>query len=386
MHELIVAYTCNKKKQTHFFNGLCQTATTWQGRYGPSATKVTVRFIPLLDATDLHFHLPQNQQFHAFIHKRTDDMAAAVSGGDKMAASRISKLSQLLQGYNRPLSSPPIVAIDPLEGVWRLVDRRRMSEAIDKAFGRTCKIHGQTVATLPWTIIPLKSGTAAMRSAIEGRLKFPIIVKRRLACGTRASHEMVIAYDMHGFLTAMKVVFGAEDLPENSASSSDSDSSPSRSSTSRNDDFTNGVIAQEFMANHGGVLFKVYAVANNIIVQPRRSVQHTIESPDGGYYYFDSQRLGRAESFDFDATTGYSTSTKAMMPSRNLTHSIIATLSKELGLSLIGVDLVYDLRLKCFYIVDINYFPGYKGVNHAYEWILQHICDRVWQSSQRELF
>lgn len=75
----------------------------------------------------------------------------------------------------------------------------------------------------------LKSGTAPMRSAIEGRLNFPIIVKRGVARGTTAGHITVIAYDMHDLFRGKKVVFETCNLSEHTISSSDSDSSPTRS-------------------------------------------------------------------------------------------------------------------------------------------------------------
>ena len=57
-YELIVANLCSKKKQTHLFNELCQNPTACQGRYGSSVNKIVIRFISLLEATELHFHLP----------------------------------------------------------------------------------------------------------------------------------------------------------------------------------------------------------------------------------------------------------------------------------------------------------------------------------------
>lgn len=183
---------------------------------------------------------------------------------------------------------------------------------------------------------------------------------------------MVIADDMEGALAAIISLF-APDLPSppNPISRMDHDV------TNMTNDFVADLIAQEFVTNHGGVLFKVYAIGDNLAVQPRASVSYN--KTLRGYHCFDSQRLNRVPQNSFDPLTGCSKATEAVMPSRELAAAIVAELSRELGLSLIGVDLVFNTHMKKYYIVDINYFPGYKGVTNAYEWMLHHICSLVWQ-------
>lgn len=386
MKQLLVGYTSNKKKQKHFFDGLCEAAKTWVGRWGPGPDSPPVH-IRLLALPDLNTPLHPLKPLHAVIHKRTDDMAASVTGGELDASERVYRLCTILNSpmfpadaYSPPCSSIPVVPIDPLEGVWRLVDRRRISEAVDRAFICQRSSYNWTepcfsrfssvIHRLAWSNVPLNSGPYAIERAIMGKLKFPIILKRRLACGTKASHEMVIAYDMVGALAACKNVFGAVDMDVDSRLYEDDLDSHNLSSD---------VIAQEFVPNHGGVIFKVYAIGKNIVVRARSSVKHSVNGPEGGYYYFDSQRLNRVDHFAFDNVTGCSKATEAIMPSRPLVEDIVERLRDELGLSLIGIDVIYDIASRKYSVVDINYFPGYKGVSKAYEWVLDHICQRVWE-------
>lgn len=324
-------------------------------------------------------------------------MAAAVATSDNAAVVRLGRLASILAEKSffpsciagtrteaRPPRSYPVVAVDPLEGVWKLVDRRLICQAVDQAFGRARESKFQTpcekVAAVPWVQVSVKQSDDEIREQLQGKLRFPVILKRRLACGSKASHEMVIAYDIDGALAAIKVVFGPGPVIMEKEKPMGIAFLPGLVQPAN--DFACDVIAQEFIANHGGVLFKIYAIGKRITVQPRRSVDHTVSGPAGGYYYFDSQRLGRTEAYAFDKNTGCCKATEVVMPSRELTASIVADLSKELGLTLIGVDLVYDVRAKRYYVVDINYFPGYKGVATAREWMLEHVCNLVWKRLQ----
>lgn len=190
---------------------------------------------------------------------------------------------------------------------------------------------------------------------------------------------MAIAHDIDGALAALKTVFN---LPSLSVEHSPEDISPHLQSTDPllvQDDIATGIVAQEFIPNHGGVLFKVYAVGDKVAVQPRASIHDNMESSPGGYFCFDSQRLSRAVDFTFDPISGVSEGTDAIMPSREVVAAVVAELSRELDLSLIGVDIVHDIQSGMYFVVDVNYFPGYNGVHQAHEWVLQHICDLVWK-------
>lgn len=472
--EVTVAYTSNAKKRTQFFEGLTRAARDWCGQVGPteSSTKVCVRLIPLFTGDEVTRETTEGE-IHAIIHKRTDDMALLKAHADEGAILRIRCLTAALG------EEGDVTAIDDLDGVWRLIDRCRISRAVDAALAegngkkkivlRRCRrlalparlpCHVPVavpaeVDTLPWACVPTAAGTAAVRRALAP-LRFPVILKRRLACGTKASHEMVVAFDMHSALAAIVDVFRTPvSLPRPRLKSDPRALSPQSSPshcysphalpTSRNnvvqaDDsdpnhiaattvhadldatrheptFVSDVVAQEFIPDHGGVLFKVYAIGDNVVVQPRASItitsstlisttntnlstqhlrppqEHQQRSNNNndnnnginGYYYFDSQQLNHSKApqrFEFDPSTGFSKRTQAIMPPNRLAQRVVKALSLELGLALIGIDMIYDVRSRRYFIVDVNYFPGYKGVANAYEWILQHICNRVWQDGR----
>ncbi|CDF32853.1 unnamed protein product [Chondrus crispus] len=324
-------------------------------------------------------------------------MAAALATDDYDAKQRCLKLEEILQDPrfpsprflsrrdNIPHRSYPVVAIDPLQGVWKLVDRTVIGQAVDKTFGKKAESMFRSginsASSIPWVQISGEQTIDQMRDLLQTNLNFPIILKRRLACGSQASHEMVIADDIESAISAIHDVFRPGPVGVENGKPVGNRFLKGLARPANHFGFD--VIAQEFIADHGGILFKIYAVGKRLVVQPRPGVVRNLKGPSGSYYYFDSQQLGRVTGLgrhEFDANTGRCIGTKAIMPSEKLAGEIVAALSKELGLSLIGVDLVYDVGQKKYYVVDINYFPGYKGIACANRWILQHICDLVWKT------
>lgn len=393
MPVITVAYSTNKKKQKTFFDALVRHSRTWVGYCGPNHTKVTVRFLELdpEDPKALSHLLTTSSpptHIHAVIHKRTDDMAAALLANDPQAAHRVAVLEQILKPRHSPESRRlPIVPFDPLDGIWRVLDRREICRAVDAAFSRpqlpyspalTCpqkdrRLQSKEITTVPWVHIPSRKGLDAVSLAIQGNLTFPIIMKRRLACGTKSSHEMVVAYDMEGAIAAANTIFS---VAEHDTSHTQPAGNTNRGS-SDDDDIATDIIAQEYVVNNGGVLFKVYAIGPSVVVQPRCTIDANYKHNESGFYCFDSQKNTKGETYDFDPDTGCSKSTEAVMPSRKFASSIVSELSKELGLTLVGIDVVYNTRTKNYHVIDINFFPGYKGVGKAYDQLLQLVCNRV---------
>lgn len=427
MMEINVGFTSSRKKRLQFFDGLLRYAQGWRSSVtiGESRIQVSVRLMPLFTDDGMLETLDVDEDVHAIIHKHTDDMAivaAGGSGGDIDAWRRVTNLKAMLSATS--------TAIDELSGVWRLIDRSLILGAVDAALtppqldltkrfpSQVADAPSLPVGTLPWVSFPITKGGDVIRRAL-GTLNFPVILKRRLACGSKATHEMVVAHDFPAAISAITSVFHApsaggvninenhdelehlvddrplEQLVDDRPLEQVVDDACPLEQVATNDvtkcrsyivdtehagEITSEILAQEFVADHGGVLFKLYVVGENVSVQPRMSVDITQMSPTlGGYYYFDSQRMCRENALhlEFDASSGISKATCAIMPGQKLVQYIAKNLCSELGLNLIGIDLIFNVQTSKYYVVDINYFPGYKGVTSAHEWILQHICDRV---------
>jgi glutathione synthase/RimK-type ligase-like ATP-grasp enzyme len=58
-------------------------------------------------------------------------------------------------------------------------------------------------------------------------------------------------------------------------------------------------------------------------------------------------------------------------------------LSRELGLTLFGVDLIQDSEGQ-LYSIDVNYFPGYDGVASFHDRLAEHIKQRATAAASAE--
>lgn len=403
---ITIAYTTHFKKRT-FIDNLRKFAKTWRGRLQPRGQCVRVNLIPLFDEdgvtlTSAVRHLP----VHAILHKRTDDMAAVLAHEDQDARYRLSVLEDILQ-YGVPFSVPedrtihrrlPAAPIDPLSGIWRLVDRAEILTVIDKAFrdaehadrndkgiideNGLAQRQDQQVRTLPWTMLStLETSTKNIEKILEAKgVQFPVILKPRLACGDPVSHCMVVASNSVQIANALERVFRISE------------------GSSR---FGECVAAQQFVPRHDNVLFKLYALGTHVLVQSRLSIGFADKGNDNTkgassderkqdrrgkpdcdedreFFYFDSQALSNKNVVEFSEKTGQGIGTDVVKPSNKLAKKIILKLRRELdGLSLLGADVVYDVDEKTYYIVDVNYFPGYKHFPEALSYLLQSVVDQV---------
>lgn len=393
MEQITVAYTASRKKERKCFASLLQTASTWIGK-GPKGQDVSIRILRLFEHGNLTEVSPEikNLSIHAIMHKRTDDMALCVSDGNHQAIQRMNAFEDAIRSKLHLICGKPqsFIMLDPLECVWRLIDRRQIYQAIDNSFGspntaahpnRSCSSPNpprppilSAIKSLPWVDVPLDRGTEAIRNAVEGRLTFPVILKRRVACGTQSSHEMAVARDIDGLIAAAKDIFALLE-PTSGSDSDETAPDPAHVGTYRYH-----ALAQEFRSHTDGLIFKGYIIGSRLDIQPRRGIDvKDISLKKGSYFRFNSQTKCTATIPGFHPLTGCSKTTEAVQPSLDLCKAAVAAMTKEIGLSLMGFDIVYDIRSKTYHIVDINFFPSYKGWTKAVtnDYLLQHICDCV---------
>lgn len=385
-----------------------------------------------------------NLHVHAVLHKRTDDMAQSIlyqttsikseqrlSESDDTTESsefqnKKSAAQKRVKHLASTLASTEAFVIDNIPGIWKLLDRRSIANTIDEILPSF---------SIPW----LAFNASELNDPSDfGELHFPVIIKRRLACGTMESHDMVIAHNASSALFAVRKVFRGSAATFKSKERAGEQPRPHRRHANGGKDFggieeiaEDDIVVQEFIPDHGGVLFKVYAIGDRVVVKPRNSVDinsdtmnHTladskevslpVNNEDYGgetrsgftrreeynqYHYFNSQTLNRKhkamrnfrklsgerdqDDFTiFDDVPGKSAQTRAIMPSEKLARNIVGTLNEHLQLSLLGVDMIYDMENRRYFVIDVNFFPSYKDVPKAHEWLLQHICDKVWEAGR----
>lgn len=471
--EYVVGYSSNLKKRKQFFSKVEAAAQSWRGRI--HSTTILVKLVAIDDYDDENDI--KNAQLDAVVHKHTDDMIITLVSGleHKHAQSyattvrnveRLKRLCyrrhnnkrrqenewNLMRGTSSSDSSTSIptiitantgtdtktistaaatsaallepipVAIDHLDGVWKLLDRQQICKIVEDTTPQLSlnwallrragsgvwrkKRYGRFASSGNWTgrgigsNSPNAIGTGMselqLRTSLQLQsdcnIKYPVIVKKRLACGTKCSHQMAIAYDEDG------VVQACDELTEGGIMSNE-DEDIDEALFLKDD-----MIVQECVANHGLTLFKVYAMGDRIVTQVRPSVDFTNKDIVIGidkernkgrdstskYYTFDSQLLNKTKKktdhekqqqhydevdYGNDLNSNESTVEK---PPYHLVREAVKQLAMALDVSLLGLDMIYDVQRNRFFIIDVNYFPGYKGVADAHVLLLQHVIERVW--------
>lgn len=126
-------------------------------------------------------------------------------------------------------------------------------------------------------------------------------------------------------------------------------------------------VLQEFV-NHGGLMFKVYVVGNFTWSCCRSSLPDV--EPGGEVHSEGLKSFSKISNSPL--TDEESSKVQMLMPSPDAVQSIAAKLRQKLGLQLFNFDLIRDnADWNHYYVVDINYFPGYAKVPN-YETVL---CD-----------
>ncbi|XP_044508652.1 inositol-tetrakisphosphate 1-kinase 3-like isoform X6 [Mangifera indica] len=137
------------------------------------------------------------------------------------------------------------------------------------------------------------------------------------------------------------------------------------------------LVLQEFV-NHGGVLFKIYIVGEAIKVVRRFSLPNVSKCELAkvvGLIPFPRVSSAAASADDADLDPGI-----AELPPRPLLERLARELRLRLGLRLFNIDMIRDYGTRdVFYVIDINYFPGY-GKMPDYEHIFTDFLVSLVQS------
>ncbi|KAL4490266.1 hypothetical protein ABPG72_004305 [Tetrahymena utriculariae] len=172
-------------------------------------------------------------------------------------------------------------------------------------------------------------------SRVEKQAIFPIIVKTVVATCSKESHFMALVHNINSlkkFLLDSPLVGYC-------------------------------VIIQE-MINHDNRINKIYVIGNHTEIQARVSIPNIdveqYKDKDDAVWTFDSQK-GFKEQLPIQVPD------KLENPNSTLQKDIIQDFSKLIrdyfNLNIFGYDIVQRTGTQEYYIVDINYFPGFKNFN-----------------------
>ncbi|PHU20596.1 Inositol-tetrakisphosphate 1-kinase 2 [Capsicum chinense] len=221
------------------------------------------------------------------------------------------------------LTHPDVTVLDPPDAIQQVYNRQYMLE--DVADLNLSDTYGKV--GVPRQLVIEKDSSSIPDAVGKAGLRLPIVAKPLAA----KSHELSLAYDK----------FSLQMLEP-------------------------PLVLQEFI-NHGGILFKVYIVGETVKVVRRFSLPDVSKrelSKNPGVFRFPrvSCAAASADEADLDPCVGE-------LPPRPLLERLAKELRRRSGLRLFNLDIIRELGTEDrYYVIDINYFPGY-GKMPEYEHI-----------------
>jgi len=211
--------------------------------------------------------------------------------------------------------------VDPIECQEKLTSRAKM---LDLFYHVESHIEGLHV---PQSLVLSENET------LPADFPFPAICKTLEATGAMTSHEMAIIWD-------------------------ESRLDPTK--------FRRPILVQQLI-NHSSTIFKVFAIGDYSYIVKRPSIRNFYaHESNGKAVHFNSQQF---KSLEGEPT--------APLPSNHLIEKLMKFLTNDLGLTLIGLDLITCSATGKHYIIDANYFPGYTGVEDCPQKFLNLIMHKL---------
>ncbi|KAJ7967612.1 Inositol-tetrakisphosphate 1-kinase [Quillaja saponaria] len=274
-------------------------------------------------AIDLNRPLAEQGPFDVILHK--------LSGKD---------WCEIIEDYGQ--KHPEVTILDPPDAIELLHNRQSMLQDVVALNLSDC--HGKV--GVPQQLVVTKDPSSVPYEVAKSGLKLPVVAKPLVVDGSAKSHELFLAYDE----------FSLSELEP-------------------------PLVLQEFV-NHGGLLFKIFIVGEAIKVVRRFSLPNVSKrdlSKVAGVFRFPrvSCAAASADDADLDPST-------AELPPRSLLERLARELRHRLGLRLFNIDMIRQHGTKdVFYVIDINYFPGYGKVP-GYEHIFTDFLLSLVQSKYKK--
>uniref|UniRef100_A0A0D3BLK8 Inositol-tetrakisphosphate 1-kinase n=1 Tax=Brassica oleracea var. oleracea TaxID=109376 RepID=A0A0D3BLK8_BRAOL len=229
-----------------------------------------------------------------------------------------------------------VTVLDPPGAIQRIHNRQSMLQGLADLNLSDCS--GSIF--VPKQMVVLKDSASSADRAIEAVAK-PLWID-----GTAKSHQLFLAYDRRSL---------AELDPP--------------------------LVLQEFV-NHGGVMFKVFVVGDTIKVVRRFSlpnISNCEKAKVDGVFQFPrvSSAAASVDNADLDPSV-------AELPPKPFLEALAKELRILLGLRLFNIDMIREHGSKnVFYVIDINYFPGYAKMPD-YEQVFVDFFHDMAQAKQKK--
>jgi inositol-1,3,4-trisphosphate 5/6-kinase / inositol-tetrakisphosphate 1-kinase len=276
--------------------------------------------------------------FDVVLAKFTDYLVLS-EAGDVRAIAQIERW----QGYEASLKEKghAMAVIDSVDAQLQMLSRRALSVLLDQVIDEVAALAHPVQA--PKYVVVDEGGGAdefeqKLRSAVgNSDVQFPVVAKPVQACGSVESHLMGIVFSLDALAS------GGFEAP---------------------------LLVQEYF-NHDAVVFKAFVLDDYFDVVARSSLRNFDLSASNETVKFDSQGINQ----NIDA----SQLGKHVHPPRELIAALVAAIHRHLGLSLFGFDVIQNVATKRWGVIDVNFFPGYSGVDDLHERLYDLVEKRACQ-------
>jgi len=283
---------------------------------------------------DTSILISEQGPFVAIIHKFTDLMIDSMNG-NKNAENYMNQLQNYLSQHSN------LVMIDPLPSLNILLNRYETYKRINQVIIQGEKLHVPSFTQLSSTNIE-----EIKMQLKKDNVKYPFICKKNLSHGKK-SHKMCLIFNEEG----LKDV----DPPS---------------------------VAQTFI-DHNVLLYKIYVTGNKYDLVERPSLKNFsqihAENSDNGEMktiFFNSHDISSV-----DSTRNKLTQSGDLQVPPEVNHatirSIVETLGSSIEMTMYGCDVIVCPRTRKHYVIDVNVFPGYDGVDDYLEVLAKTVSDKV---------
>ncbi|GAB4839255.1 Inositol-tetrakisphosphate 1-kinase 3 [Ancistrocladus abbreviatus] len=249
---------------------------------------------------------------------------------------------QILEDYRQ--THPEVTVLDPPDAIQLLHNRQSMLQ--DVADLNLSNSYGKV--GVPRQLVIEEDASSIPDAVMRAGLMFPVVAKPLYVDGSAKSHELSLAFDRYSLKKLEPPL-----------------------------------VLQEFV-NHGGVLFKVFIVGEAIRVVRRFSLPDVCSrelSKNAGVFPFPRVSCAAVSADDADLDPGV-----AELPPRPLLDKLARELRQRMGLRLFNLDIIREHgTCNNFYVIDINYFPGYGKMpeyEHIFTDFLLSLVDSKYKKRQ----
>lgn len=276
---------------------------------------------------NLQVSLEAQGPFFAIIHKLTEVIMKA-SQGDSEAAAALQNVESYIKSH------PEVIVVDPLDAVRRLLDRSRYYSIVQNLNFDDDKVFTPSFVDL--TSTDVQENIQRLKDA---DVTYPFVCKPLLGHGSEA-HQMAVVFNERGV----------------------ADCKPP-------------CVAQSFI-NHNAVLYKLFFVGDNLNVAERPSLKN-FSASDQNTILFSTCDVSKADSRSSLTVLDPEDAAVAppSKPDTQCLQHILSPLRRELGMMLLGVDVVIEHGSGRYGIIDINIFPGYEGFPDFFQCLMNNIVD-----------